>query len=461
MEVSMKRIITLFLSIVTTFSLIFTLFSCISSDKDSSEGNKDVNDTEAPRPELDLEIAKENLKSHGYEIRYTGIDQIHTPGEKLKLYAYDKNYRAVEILSIFEFADEDFAKLNYQREKDRLENEIKAMEKQVEYLQLVNDEYTERIDELYEESGVIIEGVVQDYDDELAYFQNKLDRQKEWVVGIDGCYVWYGYKEVIEASHSKKEYEALFIQGSDCPGIPAESEFEPWSIENTDSTQDENAPKDTTVTFMGTDYSGDYISSSVRIPGIRREHSYKGYNIRFNIDAESGELTAFEHIYDATKSLWINEDEALEAANALAQNYINLYSYEIEKTVYESEKSSYYTFTYYRKVEGLRAVDALTVKIDGFGRVCSFESFMLGSFDGVYAITIDKAKADAAIGDKVEEIAALPGHELTYEIEEVTAIKLSDGTQALYYEIIAKRIQENNGEQDISTCSLGLLYKEK
>ena len=204
----MKRIITSVLLLLTAITLIFSLLSCELLDRFTSKEEETIDD--APAPLLDLSAAVDNLRSNGYVAGYYDENERQDPGVEVHLYAYERDDSSVYFyersgrtpeLYIYKYKDEELARLYYENESTKIKNKISEHESTIEYLKLVRDDYSEEIDKLIEESGVIMEGEVSTLDDSIEYFRELIKELEKSVVGIDGCYVWYGHEDLIKATY--------------------------------------------------------------------------------------------------------------------------------------------------------------------------------------------------------------------------------------------------------------------
>lgn len=200
----MKRTATVLL-LITLLSASFALSSCNLLDRSAQKV------LDAPVPELDLELAKSNLEENGYFPTLVENTKISDQGSKriLEVLDFKEYHLPYKILVITEYENEELAKINYEMLLKQREERLKSAEALMEYYQLVLDEYTDHAEKLIEESGVIMEGEVQTYEEEtrvlLDAAKESYEAAKKMFVGRDGCYVWHGYKELIEATHGEQK----------------------------------------------------------------------------------------------------------------------------------------------------------------------------------------------------------------------------------------------------------------
>lgn len=182
----MKKILTLIFSSMLVLSLMMALSSCKNPFKKEEE---------IPTPELDLDDAFDNLEDEGYDVYLYDEKEDTDPGEEECLYAYDYDHSEY-YLKIVEYEDEELANLNYERYKQLLADRITYMEKEIAALKymLENVVESDKYAEYYDEEEI------EDLEEWIDEMEEDLEAYKKYVVGIDGCYVWFGHPEMIEDS---------------------------------------------------------------------------------------------------------------------------------------------------------------------------------------------------------------------------------------------------------------------
>ena len=236
--------------------------------------------------------------------------------------------------------------------------------------------------------------------------------------------------------NSEKEYVALEIGISDCfdNGIH-QDEYPIWSVENLNSHDDPNAPREITVTFMGKTYTGEYLRSLVRDPNLYLSHRYESDVGYFEINDTTGQVVKFMFTDkpELPEFSTIQESDCQNIINDIVDDYIDPNGYECEVSVDPRGSNYYYSCRYYREFDGCKTNDEIFVKVDGNGHIHHVNMRMLGSFDGVEEIELDKQKAESAIYEKLDTIYKNNPHKRTSELKYVTLITLEDGSPAYYY----------------------------
>jgi len=168
----MKRILAALLALTLLVCGALTLTSC------------------APKPELYLEEAKDNLEDADYEVSHVDDEDMLSPAVKESLSAHDDdNY-----LYIVVFNDTKSAKLAYKEFKLESDQEIEALELEIKSIKHYLKKYEDDLDS----------DVIDEYEDELKDLEKELEEEKdEFVVGRSGKTVWYGTKDAIKDSKGK------------------------------------------------------------------------------------------------------------------------------------------------------------------------------------------------------------------------------------------------------------------
>ena len=235
-------------------------------------------------------------------------------------------------------------------------------------------------------------------------------------------------------------YSAYYIDGSDSVSLhEQQNEFAPWSTEKLNYFNDSTAVATKTVSFEGKNYSGEYYSSYVTVPNLFTSHKYLGNNCTFDINAQTGKITAFNLFSDITETFTIDEKQGRDIADNYAKDYINLENYTVNVTKNDTNNNCFYVFEYYREINGYKTNDLMTVCVDGKGEVVSFSCSMLGAFNNARTATIDKSKADAALVKMLEKLFA-DYSDWTYDIEDTTLIVKEDGKQGILYSVVTETL---------------------
>ena len=159
----MKRILAAILLVVLTLSTVVLLASC------------------GPKPELDLEDAKENLEDAKYDVKY--YDEDYGVGIEEYLSATNKDDR----LYVTVYADAKLAKLAYKELQMEMKQNKEALKLELKKLEYMLDEYSKDIDE---------DAVEED----IKEIEEALEKYDEYVIGRSGNTVWHGTKTAIEDS---------------------------------------------------------------------------------------------------------------------------------------------------------------------------------------------------------------------------------------------------------------------
>lgn len=235
---------------------------------------------------------------------------------------------------------------------------------------------------------------------------------------------------------SAKRYVAWEVGGyDDTDGGVHSSEFSIWSSEKLNYHQDAAAPAEITVSFNGKSYTGSYQRSAVFIPDTYLSHRYKGDNVFFRINAETGELVGIQFVREKAEKATISEDECRIIAEAIADDYIDLSQYQVEVDINEINENFLYGCSFYRVVDGFKMADGLTVVVDGNGNVSSFGSTMLGSFSTVDSVELDQNNAILSVEAKLNSIYGDVENRTGYEVTDIVPVKLEDGSCAWLYTI--------------------------
>ena len=235
------------------------------------------------------------------------------------------------------------------------------------------------------------------------------------------------------------EYIALEAGLCDCiDGGKHSLEFFAWSTEELNSHQNTTAPLEVSVLFNGVTYTGTYLRSLIRKPNFYNVHRYEstnkaGQTVYFEINVKTGALTSFQVLSMEPERTKLNEEKGRTIADSIADDYLNLADYQVFMSDLNDGGSRRYT--YYRKINGIKLADQLTVTLDGNGDVTYFSTTSLGSFNGVDTVVFDEAKAKLAIEDKLDVIYAENERARQYEITTQTLIRLTDGNFAVLYEL--------------------------
>ena len=231
-------------------------------------------------------------------------------------------------------------------------------------------------------------------------------------------------------------YEALELGGYDnLDGGTHTSEYPLWSTEMLSYHQNTAAPAEAVVTFQGQTYSGSYLYSAVKQPNVFISHRYKGSNVYFELNGETGQLTFLMFSQELAQQATLSESACRQVADAIADDYITLSEYQVERTTQDYYENKLYTYTYYREVNGYRTSDQMTVVVDGNGTLLLVSMYMLGAFAAPQAMVYNKDLADAALQTKLTAIYSGIPVQKNHEVNSVTLVRLEDGSCGFLYNV--------------------------
>ena len=167
----MKKIITTLLALAMILSCVVVFSSCSLF---------------APKPELDLEDAKDNLEDADYSVSYEDDEDLLGPGVAEQLYAYDDD----NFLRVTVYEDSKSASLAYDEIKMELDHEKESIKLTIKSIEHVLDKYE---DDLEDEE-------IDELEDMLEEYQDELEEYEDYVIGKSGKTVWAGTKDAIEDS---------------------------------------------------------------------------------------------------------------------------------------------------------------------------------------------------------------------------------------------------------------------
>ena len=187
----MKKIITTLLALAMILSCVLVLSSCSIS-------------IFAPKPELDLEDAAENLEDADYSVSYiddtdeldVGMEEMLYASEVIDREDFDDEeeyYEALDArnyITIVVYSSKKTADIAYQNAKAELDYEIKSTKLEIKSIQHTLDEY----------EGDLEDEQIEYYEEKLESLEKALDQLNNTVVGKKGATVWYGTKGAIEDS---------------------------------------------------------------------------------------------------------------------------------------------------------------------------------------------------------------------------------------------------------------------
>ena len=249
-----------------------------------------------------------------------------------------------------------------------------------------------------------------------------------------------------EATVTLVGYEALELGGYDnLDGGTHAAEYMLSGIKVGTSYQDVTAPAEAVVTFQGQTYSGTYSQSSVHKPNLYVSHQYTGNGALFEINGSTGQLTSILIIQELAQQATISESACRQVADAIADDYITLSGYQVERTTRDYYENKLYSYTYYREVNGYRTSDRMTVAVDGNGTLISFDMYMLGAFATSQTVVYDRQMADAALQTKLTAIYSGYPVQKNHEVDDVMLVRLEDGSCGFLYTVSNEFVIDEEG----------------
>lgn len=237
-------------------------------------------------------------------------------------------------------------------------------------------------------------------------------------------------------------------------------EYPLWSSEKVLDHVDPSAPEKYTVKFNGTKYIGDYQDSYVAYGASYISHEYSVDDIKFTINADTGELTSFRHTKNPYPQYNTHgEAECRKIADEFAGKHIDVSNYKV--TADFTAELNRYKFTYDRMIGQLQTSEYLTVTVDTSGNIISFTSSMLNSLKNVVNVVYDEEKVIDAIENKLKSIYKDVGNYEGYEVEGFFITKLKDGGYGFFYSVAAEfeRIDLGDGTYYRPSTLINLLVK--
>ena len=260
------------------------------------------------------------------------------------------------------------------------------------------------------------------------------------------------------------EYTAMQVGFCDCiDGVKQAILFAQWP---TKPYVLGSAPAEVTISFQGAFYTGEYNITHMSVLNFSERHRYEaknesiaingktGQTVYFEINAETGALTSFQILNTEPNRTILDEGKGRLIADAIADDYLNLEDYQVFVSMAEDNRQCRYT--YYRRINGIKLADQLSVVVNGNGDVTYFSITSLGSFHGIDAVTFDEAQAKLAIEDKLDVIYAEDERKRQYEITDKTLIRMTDGNFAVLYSI-KMQFERSEGDMIQHDCTLQLL----
>lgn len=253
-----------------------------------------------------------------------------------------------------------------------------------------------------------------------------------------GCSKQSNDTEEIANNTNNGEYIALEVGNCDADdGGNHKSEFTLWPLDKMSSYHDSAAGNTCTVSFNGKTYTGHYENSCLRsrenyVSHLYSNGSFPGFY--FWTNADTGEFSGIWFVYTRSPKPTISEEQCKSIADQYAKDYIDLNEYEVETTVDQRDQNYVCYFDYYRKVDGYKTSDSLSITIDGNGNLAYLKKHEINAFKNTTHVAIDESKAITALETKLTDIYAdVTDPRNSYEIKRKELIKLDDGRLGIRY----------------------------
>ena len=173
------------LSIVVTAAIFFTI-GVLTGPKVQNEASVLFNYSDE-KPELDFKTAKKALKDADYDVTLEEDDLPFGVAKQLRADNEDDDG-----LYIIEYEDEELAKMAFEERLVAIEYYISIYEISIQNIEYVLKEY----------STTLTSDEADDYKEELADAKKELKNyEEEFVMGREGCIVWYGTKTAAKDSN--------------------------------------------------------------------------------------------------------------------------------------------------------------------------------------------------------------------------------------------------------------------
>lgn len=231
-----------------------------------------------------------------------------------------------------------------------------------------------------------------------------------------------------------KVYEVELYDTSD--GGKHNRDLAAWSDDRIRSHQDPTALEQATVTFNGMTFTGTYERTNTAVPNLYKSHRYVGLGVKFDIHADTGELTNISFLRGSADEATVDETYCRKVADSIADDYVELDDYKVKVDIAPINKANYsYVYFYYREIGGFMTGDYFTIAVDGNGNLRSFGVTMLGSFADVKSVSVNKTRAKKAVKAKLDTIYTDDVTLEEYELDDGMIIKLEDGSCAVLYTV--------------------------
>ncbi len=189
----MKKIFMAIALLTVTLGMMLSFCSCTLPTAQQQNTEEEVDDgSKAPKPELDLSDAQDNLEDEGYEVQYiTDLEEMGNSemvGITSLLFANDGD----EGLNIYVCDTEEMAKYVFEQYRLMVKKQAIDMKYNIEIgKHLKENNKKEFTDSEYE----ALKDSIDSYEEQYERFEDD-----EYVVGRSGKKVWFGTKTAIDAS---------------------------------------------------------------------------------------------------------------------------------------------------------------------------------------------------------------------------------------------------------------------
>lgn len=154
------------------------------------------------------------------------------------------------------------------------------------------------------------------------------------------------------------------------------NETDLWETKSREHYTDKKITETISIEFENHSYSGKYDDSKVRFLTNYLTDNYKFEGGQFQLNADTGELTAICFYLPLSKEKKISIEEGEKIAVNIAEKYIDISNYTLEK--YETEYN--YQFTFEKVLCGVSTGEKFSMSLTFDGKIESLAKIMLGAF---------------------------------------------------------------------------------
>lgn len=212
----------------------------------------------------------------------------------------------------------------------------------------------------------------------------------------------------------------------------------------------DDAESSMTVNVFGKELTGTY-QYTVSYPYYNCDYDTyiytdeKGVKHIYNVNSKTKELVGYSHSVNkdhVVKGFNYDYNKCLEIARKFLSEYVDVTKYEcmsfenstqLFKTEYDGD---FYTFYFVKIINGIKTNIISTVAVNTDGEIDIFSTYMDKMFDGADETRFSSVYDEAKIKSDVEKgIIKAFGSFDTYQIDEVKATRLKDGTLGFEYKV--------------------------